>query len=700
MRGETAGLLGKFKGDAMRISISAKVMALVVSSVVATVAIIQGVAFFSIRDGYEEITARAVQSYLNVFDRQLENYKEGYLDMARTQAIRPNVIEAVLAGNTARLRELGQGLMAGGKADLVVFIDVKGTVVARAHSDKSGDSIANQEGVRQVLTGRPCVLFESGNVVSFSIRAYSPIQKDGAVIGAVIVGQDLTRNFALVDGIKKDLGAEATIFYGDTRVATSIETNGKRAIGSRLDNPGIVDAVLRQGKTYLGDNTIFGRAYRTAYQPLKNGDAIVGMAFVGLDISDTLRGRDAIIGHIGLAGLGGLIVFAGLAWWFSLRLTRPLVRCVTFAHAVSQGKTDLSLDIRQNDETGTLATALTAMAADIQNRMAETAKAREHAESEAAKARADREKADEACRMAENAKVEGMMHAADRIEGVVEVVTSASEQLAAQIEQSNRGAQDQSHQVAAAANSMEQLNATVLEVAKNASQAAETAEKAKTKAEEGAEVVDEVVRGIAVVADQARALKDDMGMLGQRAEGIGAIMDVISDIADQTNLLALNAAIEAARAGEAGRGFAVVADEVRKLAEKTMAATREVGDAIKGIQDGTAQNVAGFDKAVKNVEAATGLARKSGEALAAIVGLVETAADQVRSIATAAEEQSAASEEIGRTVDRINKISDETAQTMEESARAVDSLAGQARALQGLVGEMQREGTGKALPAA
>ena len=209
-------------------------------------------------------------------------------------------------------------------------------------------------------------------------------------------------------------------------------------------------------------------------------------------------------------------------------------------------------------------------------------------------------------------------------------------------------------------------------------------------------MVDEVVRGIFQVADQARGLKDDMGALGQKAQGIGAIMEVISDIADQTNLLALNAAIEAARAGDAGRGFAVVADEVRKLAEKTMTATKEVGAAIQGIQDGARRNVVGFDKAVEGVEAATDLARRSGEALSSIVGLVDAVADQVRFIATAAEEQSAAAEEIGRTVDRVSRISGETAQAMGESSAAVDNLAGQAKALQGLVCDMQREGEAKA----
>jgi len=681
----------------MRVSISAKIIALVIASVVATLAIVQCVAYTSVRNGYEAVTAQAVQSYLNVFNRQIAVYKETYLDMARTQAMRPNIIESVLAGNAARLRELGQGVLSGDKVDLVVFADARANVVARAHVDRAGDNIGNQEGMKRALAGDSVCLFESGNAVGFSIRAYAPIKKDGAVIGVVIVGQDLGKNSALVDGVKKDLGAEATIFFGDTRFSTSIEIDGKRAVGTKLDNPAILDAVLRQGKTYFGDNRIFGRDYRTAYEPLKNGDAIVGMIFIGTDISKVLAARDAIIWRIGLAGLVGMALFAALAWLFSRLLVKPLLACVAFARAVARGETDQTLSVSSQDETGVLAKALTAMAGDIRNRMDEAGQAKKMAEDEAENARADRAKADEACRMAENAKVEGMIHAAGRIESVVEAVTASTEQLAAQIEQSSRGAEDQSKQVAEAASSMDQLNSTVLEVAKNASQAADSADAARLKAEEGAEVVDAVVKGIATVAEQARSLKDDMGALGRKAEGIGAIMEVISDIADQTNLLALNAAIEAARAGDAGRGFAVVADEVRKLAEKTMSATKEVGAAIKGIQDGTQQNVTGFDKAVQNVEAATDMARRSGEALTAIVGLVEGVADQVRSIATAAEEQSAAAEEIGRTVDRVNRISVETAQAMNESAAAVDNLAGQAKNMHELVLEMQREGTGKAL---
>jgi methyl-accepting chemotaxis protein len=264
---------------------------------------------------------------------------------------------------------------------------------------------------------------------------------------------------------------------------------------------------------------------------------------------------------------------------------------------------------------------------------------------------------------------------------------------------SGRGVEEQSHRVSETATAMEEMNATVLEVAKNASQAAETSDNARKKAQEGAEIVGQVVKGIGEVERQARDLKQDMEVLGKQAEGIGQVMNVISDIADQTNLLALNAAIEAARAGEAGRGFAVVADEVRKLAEKTMTATKEVGDAIRGIQEGTRKNMNNVDQSGRTILEATTLANKSGETLDVIVNLVEQSSDQVRAIATASEQQSAASEEINRSIEQVATISGETAQAMGQASQAVSELAKQSQVLQTLITDMKSEGAESTGPA-
>ena len=282
-----------------------------------------------------------------------------------------------------------------------------------------------------------------------------------------------------------------------------------------------------------------------------------------------------------------------------------------------------------------------------------------------------------------------MIAAANHIEGVVEILTSASEELSAQIEQSSRGADEQSGRVRETATAMEEMNATVLEVAKNAQQAADISNQARQQAQEGSKIVTDAVKSIEAVHAQSIAIKEDMDVLGKQAEGIGQIMGVIADIADQTNLLALNAAIEAARAGDAGRGFAVVADEVRKLAEKTMTATQEVGQAITGIQQGTRKNIQNVEQAGVSIEEAAKLSAQSGESLKHILEFVHMVNDQVQSIATASEQQSAASEEINHSVEQVATISAETAQAMEQASSAVAELAQQSQALQKLIVEMK-----------
>ncbi|MFW5733968.1 MAG: methyl-accepting chemotaxis protein [Oceanidesulfovibrio sp.] len=263
-------------------------------------------------------------------------------------------------------------------------------------------------------------------------------------------------------------------------------------------------------------------------------------------------------------------------------------------------------------------------------------------------------------------------------------IASAADQMAEQFKMITAGAEEQSNRAGETATAMEEMNATVLEVAQSASDAAEQAGSARERAEAGADVVNQAVVSIDEVRKQALALKDSMDELGGQVEGIGKVMAVINDIADQTNLLALNAAIEAARAGEAGRGFAVVADEVRKLAEKTMSATNEVGSAIREIQDGARRNMQVVDVAASAVEQSAELANESGSSLKQIVELVITTTDRVQSIATAAEQQSAASEEINQAVVEVNRIAQETAHSMEQANDAVRGLLEQAERLRSI----------------
>ncbi len=323
----------------------------------------------------------------------------------------------------------------------------------------------------------------------------------------------------------------------------------------------------------------------------------------------------------------------------------------------------------------------------------------EEAEVETQKANTALQEAETFRVKAEQAKREGMLEASSKLEEIVQYITGASEALSVQIEQSNKGAQEQSDRLEESAAAMEEMNATVLEVARNSSESARSVDAARNKAQDGNAIVFSVIEAINNVHSIAFALKNDMDALGKQAVGIGQIVNVISDIADQTNLLALNAAIEAARAGETGRGFAVVADEVRKLAEKTQTATKEVEQTISAIQSGTQKNIENVETAVKTIESANSQAAMSGQALEEIVQLVQSTSDQIQSIATASEQQSATSEEINRSLENVATISSHTAQAMQQSIEAVDQLTQQTTVLRNMIAEMQSENTDRPLEA-
>jgi methyl-accepting chemotaxis protein len=253
-------------------------------------------------------------------------------------------------------------------------------------------------------------------------------------------------------------------------------------------------------------------------------------------------------------------------------------------------------------------------------------------------------------------------------------VAESTQQLSTQVEDVTQRGQTQRSSVESIASAIAEMNSSVLEIARNAGRASEQSNETRTQAENGADLVQQVVAAINKVNSVAEILQKNMNGLGSKAESIGGVMNVISDIADQTNLLALNAAIEAARAGDAGRGFAVVADEVRKLAEKTMTATNEVGTSITAIQQSTQISIAEVNNAVSAITEATKLADESGRSLAGIVGLATESSGVVASIATAAEEQSATSDEITRAIEEINRQVNMTTDGMGHASSAVTEV--------------------------
>ena len=247
------------------------------------------------------------------------------------------------------------------------------------------------------------------------------------------------------------------------------------------------------------------------------------------------------------------------------------------------------------------------------------------------------------------------------------------------------GAEQVAAQTGTVATAGEEMSATSRDIAQNCQMAAEGAGRASQAASDGAEVVEKTVAVMGQIAEKVQESAKTVESLGERSDQIGAIIGTIEDIADQTNLLALNAAIEAARAGEQGRGFAVVADEVRALAERTTRATKEIGEMIKAIQRETKGAVAAMEQGVQQVEAGTEEAAKSGQALQDILQQVNNVAMQVNQIATAAEEQTATTSEISSNMMQITEVVQQTSQGAHESATTAAQLSGNAEELQRLV---------------
>ncbi len=345
-----------------------------------------------------------------------------------------------------------------------------------------------------------------------------------------------------------------------------------------------------------------------------------------------------------IIGFVGLLLQAGLAGWLLNSIMKPVNALRLMLMDISQGEGDLTK--RLDDST--------------KDELAEISKYF-------------------------NLFIEKLRHMISQISGTSSQVAAASSQLHSTAEHIATGAEQVAAQAGTVATAGEEMSATSGDIAQNCQLAAEGAQRASKTASDGADVVERTVSVMGQIADKVQESARTVESLGARSDQIGTIIGTIEDIADQTNLLALNAAIEAARAGEQGRGFAVVADEVRALAERTTRATKEIGEMIKAIQKETKGAVAAMEQGVREVETGTMEAAKSGDALRNILQQVNDVATQVNHIATAAEEQTATTSEISSNMLQIIEVVQQTSQGAHESATAAAQLNGNAEQLQRLV---------------
>ena len=270
----------------------------------------------------------------------------------------------------------------------------------------------------------------------------------------------------------------------------------------------------------------------------------------------------------------------------------------------------------------------------------------------------------------------------DKLHRIITVISDTTQQVAAASIQLNAtaqmmatGTEEVAAQAGAVATAGEEMSATSGDIAQNCQLAAEGSRQASMDAVSGAKVVDETIIVMTSIAGLVRNSARAVESLGSRSDQIGEIVGTIEDIADQTNLLALNAAIEAARAGEQGRGFAVVADEVRALAERTTRATREIGEMIKTIQSETKGAVIAMEEGVNEVAKGSEKAADSGRALEQILDQINSVTSQIAQVATAAEQQTSTTSEISSNMQQITESVAQTAGGAMESAAASEQLS-------------------------
>ena len=341
-------------------------------------------------------------------------------------------------------------------------------------------------------------------------------------------------------------------------------------------------------------------------------------------------------------GAASILFSIVIAVWITRSITVPVAPLVSAARQIAEGNLNVRINHTSNDEIGQLS--------------------------------------DSFRDMTENLRAMIM-----KVTDTAQQVAAAANQLHTTAERIATGAEEVAAQTGTVATAGEEMSATSGDIAQNCQGASEGAHRASQSARNGAEVVEKTVAVMGQIADKVQESAKTVESLGARSDQIGEIIGTIEDIADQTNLLALNAAIEAARAGEQGRGFAVVADEVRALAERTTRATREIGEMIKAIQQETKGAVAAMEQGVHQVESGTAEAARSGDALRDILAQVNEVAMQVSQIATAAEEQTATTSEIANNMQQITEVVQHTSQGAQESATAAAQLSGNAEELQRLV---------------
>ncbi len=519
------------------------------------------------------------------------------------------------------------------------------TSFLRAHKpQKFGDDLSSfrKTVVRTNESKQPVSGLEKG-VAGLGIRGLAPVFYNGEHIGSVEFGMSFGRPF--FEQFKKEYNVDIALYVkrdnGFQAFGTTLEEND--LLSTEDMNQAIEDKVVSLQSVYKDRPvTVYARSVKDfSGQP-------VGVLEIVTDRSDYVaainRIRNITVIVCGLVFAAGLI----LVYFMSLGISNPIKRTVNAMNDIAEGEGDLTMRLDENgkDEIAMLAIAFNRFAAKVRNMVAQVA-------------------------------------------GSTAQLASAAEELDTITRETTEGVLQQQNETEQVATAMNEMTATVQEVARHAGEAAAFAQSANQESVSGKNIVSETTSVINKLAAEIEQSANVINELESDSENIGSVLDVIKGIAEQTNLLALNAAIEAARAGEQGRGFAVVADEVRTLASRTQKSTEEIQNMIERLQKNSRQAVEVMQASKECAGASVEKASEATTSLIAITQAVTNISDMNVQIATAAEEQSSVSEEINRNISNINDVVRQTAEGTGQISEASSELAQLSNNLQLLVSQFK-----------
>jgi sensor histidine kinase regulating citrate/malate metabolism len=309
-----------------KFSFSAKIVGMVILAVLVVSGTVFTVTYLSVSKGIDEQAQREIAFVSSAVELSVVDVREKAKRQTNSFAIRPDVVSAIEARNATYLQQVAKQYIQENGLGLMTISDKDGVVIARGHSDKVGDSVLNQLNVKKALSGEVSVGIEEGTVVKFSLRSGAPAKAGGKIVGVVTAGLDLTATDSFVDEIKKRYAVECTVFQQETRVSTTLQKDGKRIAGTKMDNPKVTEKVLKKGERYLAKNKIFGEDYNTAYWPLINAEGkIGGMFFIGKNRQAIDATYQSIVTSVLVCTLlvGGLMVL--LAVLLARVATRPII---------------------------------------------------------------------------------------------------------------------------------------------------------------------------------------------------------------------------------------------------------------------------------------------------------------------------------------------------------------------------------------